>query len=163
MVFSQEIRQIVESITPTVGFLYADWEEVRYNLISKGRLKAYDGTKYPLIVMQPLGVKQSIDANSYEGADFKATFYLIAESKQNYTYEERDIEIYTNVLYPLWNEFVKQTIKSNVISYEQGDDLTKFEYEIEHLYFKSSEKIGQNQIKDVVDAVRIDINLIFKR
>lgn len=143
---------IVTGMDSAPAFSFGYWPEVRQDLMLKGRDKTNDGTKYPLIVM-------GTDFEEKRGytylAEINPKFYLIAESKQNYSTPERIDNVYVPMLYPLYEEFIEALKGSSRV--HPGNGGKEFIHTKRDLFYMGFAKEGanQNQLNDILDAVEL--------
>lgn len=145
-------EDLVDNMTSNPSFSFGYWPEIHQELLLKGKNKSNDGTKYPLIVMHS-DFEEKRGSQNYILAEINPKFYLIAESKQNYTTAQRISLVYETVLYPLYEEFMEalQSSKSLV----SGAGPRDFEHTKRDLFYIGSLAANQNKISDVVDAIEL--------
>lgn len=148
---------IVAGMTSAPAFSYGYWPEVRQDLMQKGKDKANDGTKFPLIVM---GTDFEEKRRAGILAEINPKFYLIAESSLNYTTPQRITNVYTPVLYPLYEEFIQALEDSARVHPGTGDRI--FEHTKRDLFYMGFAKEGanQNQLVDILDAIELNFGSI---
>lgn len=145
-------EDLVDNMTSNPSFSFGYWPEIHQELLLKGKNKANDGTKYPLIVMHS-DFEEKRGEQNYILAEINPKFYLITESKQNYTTAQRITLVYNTVLYPLYEEFMTALKSSgDLIS---GTGLRDFEHTKKDLFYLGSLNANQNKISDVVDAIEL--------
>jgi hypothetical protein len=165
MIYSQLLRAVIEKIIPSTNFMYADWEEVRDVSMMKGKGdKSKYTLKYPLIVAQCDKVPQSVGENASFCSKIKQSFYIIVETKKEYTVEERDVETYEKKIYPLYKKLLEVLQNDRQFRFHKQGQLTEISHEVEHLYYKRYAPTGveQNSLRDIVDAMRVTIEIEIK-
>jgi hypothetical protein len=150
-------KDVVEGMESQPSFSFGYWPEVRQDLLLKGKDKAYDGTKFPLIVM---GTDFEEKRRYGILADINPKFYLIAESKTNYSTPQRITNVYTPVLYPLYEEFLQALEDSARVHPGSGDRF--FEHTKRDLFYMgfAKEAQNQNQLHDILDAIELNFGSI---
>jgi len=136
--------------------VYGYWIDVRNALASLSYDKTKDGTKYPLIIINAgtTGISGEV---MFEGEKLDSLrFYLITQAKLNESFENKMLNRYEAILFPLLDDMIKALEKSNKVRFYNKNSMKTYEYEYTLLpYIKTDEKEQQNQLHDIVDAMEI--------
>lgn len=149
------IETVIGQMQSQPRFIADSWE----NVVNANKGNAYDktkdGTRYPLIVCNPMfeerrgieiGVKSEITTD----------FYIVAETKKEWTPKERIDNVYTPILSPLFDEMIYTMYRSGKIEFNEINPIAKQRFincTTENLYY------APNNLNDIVDALKVNITL----
>jgi len=149
------IKDIVEGMTNAPRFIAGNWTEALKLNSLQSYDKTKDGTRYPLIVLDPNFVI-SEGAETSRNGEFECDFYFIARTDKNYTVVERLENVYEQTLNPLVTNFFYTMYRSGKFVFDRTKDIEKGYFiglQRENLYY------APNVLNDIVDTVKVKIKL----
>lgn len=158
MIFAVDIiKESIQAMPTNPRFYAGNWEEV----CNDNKLLAYDKTKdsqrYPLIVLSPIFTEKRGEELGI-ACEVDVTIYIITETNKNYTVEQRIENVYKPIIVPLYNEMIYTMFRKGKIKFDEVP-MSHSNYvkcETENLYYE------ENKLNDIVDALKININLKIK-
>jgi hypothetical protein len=159
------IKSVVETISPSIRFVFEDWNGfLRDNtLISFNKLK--DGTKYPMILMHSDVGTESRGQEIGIDNKFTAEFYIITNSKLEYNTEKRIDDVFKPIIYPIFDKLIFALFDS--ISLDWNDEPLAFETflpcETENIYKGQITNKQTNQVAEIIDAMKVTITLKLRK
>lgn len=156
MINADEVfKTIVNSINTEqrpVYFFTGWWPDFANELKTLGSAKSLAWQRYPLIFMDSNFEKTQQNDRMFS---INPTFYVITQTKTSYNIQKRLDEVYKPILNPILEDFFK-AIKNNKQIHQQP----YFDNTQKNLYFLQTASAEQNQICDVVDAIKISFKSI---
>jgi hypothetical protein len=155
---------IVKTINPSTRFIFGNWIEISNNLALLELDKSNDGLKYPIIVMH--NDFDEVDEDKVTCTNIEPTFYIITEAINDETSAVRLSTTYANVIYPLWDKFKFALFDSNLLVWDNENNLETEKYlpcTRKNLYYLTNETKEQNKLNDIVDAMSIKLTIKIRK
>lgn len=149
------IKDVVEGMNNAPRFIAGNWTEALKLNSLQSYDKTKDGTRYPLIVLDPNFTITEANETGRNG-EFECDFYFIVRTESNYTVVERLENVYEPIINPLINSFFYAMYRSGKFVFDRTKNIEKGYFiglERENLYY------AKNVLNDVVDTVKIKIKL----
>jgi hypothetical protein len=147
IVDSLTINQYSNTATK-VNYKFGYWPVIAQELQSEGRSKSMAGMRYPLIMLNADFDEQVID---YRKVRINPTFYIITQTRANYSIDQRLELVYKPVLYKIYKSFITAIRKSK--------KFWLFGHEFPHtrkdLFYLQNLAADQNKINDIIDAIEL--------
>jgi hypothetical protein len=138
-----------------VNFIVGGKTEIQQRLIEQMKGGIVD--RYPAILLFTPIPQARNEAGGMEKAvinDVEIVF--VADTKRNYSTPERITNVYTPVLWPLYNGFIDELAVSKNI-HLADNDVTSY---VDLFYYSASLAKEQNTLAAALDAISIKLNLI---
>ena len=161
---SNIIKEIVEGMSSAPTWEFGDWVEISNDIV-QGAYSEKTTSPYPMIIMHSNYSEQRSQSMGVD-SEFTTTFYLVAESQQGYSTQDRIDNVFEPVLFPLHDEFLTALYKSPLLSFDMEQcprGALSMERTTQNLYFLTNEGTDQNKINDVVDALSIELTIKVRR
>lgn len=149
------IKGICEKLN--VPFYVGDWKEICVSLNLKSKLK--QSGKYPFVVLSKRYTPIYQQPYIVEGIEL----YIVTQTKQNITTQQRDETVYTETLYPLYESIIGEIEGHRSVITSTSDYLGRLVHDVQNLYYFSTEGAEQNKLNDIVDAIQVKTNLKIRR
>jgi hypothetical protein len=135
--------------TETPYYDYGTWKTLTNKLLKKDQDKEFMYKKYPLIALNVVAPFECVN-NVYT---FTLNIAILAFTDKNYTEQERQLNVFKPILYPLYEAFFNQ-LKGQGFSYGKGN-LKRPEHKGYDRYFWGSDSDKGNRFNDPLDAIEI--------
>lgn len=146
-----EVKKLdyLKTINPSIkqiNYQHGHYTEIHASLINYGKTLKYTEMKYPLIALF-----EDVSINTVRGVqEARFSMLICYDSKSDIRSEERYKEVINLILYPLYNELIKQIMDSGYfIGYNVSHEM------ITHPYYGSDKRPGMNVFSDILDSVEL--------
>lgn len=154
---AKELREVINQMNPKPLFFADNFNDVSQSISEIG----FDKTKttYPLIFLETSNIENKNNEQLNVASEVSIDIYFVVDTNKEYTTEQSIDESFIKVLEPLISKFFFAMYRSGKFVFDETRYLENY-YSIIN---ETTEMYKKTFINDIVDALKININLKIRK
>lgn len=146
------------TFSSTINYMHMHPIEFENTMAQMAQNPTYKGIRFPLIYL-PQDFKEERNTKGYD-AICDLTFFLITDTRPDFSADDRYTYSFTNYLYNFYDLFLKVLSDYKGIDLEYDDTTEPKHTKTDRLFWGTDRDLA-NKISEFIDAIEININIKF--